>query len=125
MIGQLFSGIAGAWLLVSVLLWNHGPVQFANAIAIGALTVALAPASYVFQKLRYVIAAAGYWLAFSSLTIFFSTDSELTAGAHISTGLVMLISAIGPFSGITVIPASAHGSERSLTPITVEVPKAA
>jgi hypothetical protein len=117
--------MAAAWLLASVLLWTHGPVQFSNAIVVGLLVVALLPASYFFQKLRFVIAAAGYWLAFSSLTLFFATDSELTAGAHIATGMVILISAIGPFSGVTVIPPSIVGSDRSVTPVVVETRKAA
>lgn len=105
MMGQLFSGIASAWLLTSVLLWDHGPVQATNAIVIGVVALALLPASYLYPRLRYAIAAAGYWLSFSSLTIFFFSDSALTAANHIATGAVMYVSAIGPFSGIIrIIP---------------------
>ncbi|HXI58141.1 MAG TPA: hypothetical protein VNO55_18875 [Polyangia bacterium] len=105
MIGQLFSGIASAWLLTSVLLWNHGPAQLINALVVGTVALLALPASYFYPKLRFVIAGAAYWLFASSLTVFFMTDSVLTAGNHIATSVVMLVSAIGPFSGITVIPA--------------------
>jgi hypothetical protein len=99
--------MAAAWLMTTVLLWGHGPVQYANAIVVGLLVLLLLPLSYVYPKLRYGVAGAGYWLAFSSLTVFFATDSLLTAGVHIATGTVIFTSAIGPFSGITVVPARA------------------
>ena len=107
MIARLFSGMVSMWLLTSLLLWDQSTAQTANVLLVGGATLILLPASYIWPKLRYGIAALGYWLAFSSLTISFLGDTALTACDHITSGVLLLLFAIGPFSRLSTVPVAA------------------
>lgn len=77
------------WLLASAFIWRTDPAHFANALAVAAVTFVGTLVAITVPAARYVVAAAGGWLALSVLAM-----PRITTAASVNSivvGLALLV----------------------------------
>ena len=86
----------GLLLVVSRFMWPHSRFQATNALVSGVLVFVFSVAGLLDRRWSYAAAAVGFWLASSSVFLFFLSESRATSWAEVPLGVLIIATAIAP-----------------------------
>jgi hypothetical protein len=102
--------LLAVWLLASAFMWRTDPAHFANALAVAVVTFAGTLVAISVPAARYVIAAAGGWLAISVLAM-----PRVTTAAAVNSivvGLLLVVTSLITIPRHQVAPGHARPRRR-------------